>query len=146
MRAAADAACSARFDAVIAAGGDGTIHDVASGLLGSAIPLGIIPMGTANVFAREIGLPSSPDHIAMTLLNGKGARSAKQDDLAQRVPISSRVASCKIRQAQAIQPSCLAFSFAAAQASALNSERVTRAAGSSGPSSEHTSQGASPLR
>jgi diacylglycerol kinase family enzyme len=71
MRAAADAACSARFDAVIAAGGDGTVHDVASGLLGSPVPLGIIPMGTANVFAREIGLPSSPDHIARTLLNGK---------------------------------------------------------------------------
>ena len=71
MRAAADAACSARFDAVIAAGGDGTVHDVASGLLGSPLPLGIIPMGTANVFAREIGLPSSPDRIAMTLLNGK---------------------------------------------------------------------------
>jgi diacylglycerol kinase (ATP) len=71
MRAATDAACSARFDAVIAAGGDGTVHDVASGLLGSPTPLGIIPMGTANVFAREIGLPSSPDRIAMTLLNGK---------------------------------------------------------------------------
>ena len=57
MRAAADAALSARFDAVVAAGGDGTVHDVATGLLGTPVPLGIIPMGTANVFAREIGLP-----------------------------------------------------------------------------------------
>ena len=56
MRAAADAALSARFDAVVAAGGDGTVHDVATGLLGTPVPLGIIPMGTANVFAREIGL------------------------------------------------------------------------------------------
>jgi diacylglycerol kinase (ATP) len=71
MRAATEAACSARFDAIIAAGGDGTVHDVASGLLGSPVPLGIIPMGTANVFAREIGLPGSPDHIARTLINGE---------------------------------------------------------------------------
>jgi diacylglycerol kinase (ATP) len=71
MKVAADAALSARFDAVVAAGGDGTVHDVASGLLGTPIPLGIIPMGTANVFAREIDLTRSPDCIARTLLNGK---------------------------------------------------------------------------
>ena len=71
MRAAADAALSARFDVVVAAGGDGTVHDVATGLLGTPVPLGIIPMGTANVFAREIGVPTSPDRIAGMLLNGK---------------------------------------------------------------------------
>jgi diacylglycerol kinase (ATP) len=71
MKAAADAALSARFDAVVAAGGDGTVHDVATGLLGTRIPLGIIPTGTANVFAREVGVPTSPDRIASTLLNGK---------------------------------------------------------------------------
>jgi diacylglycerol kinase (ATP) len=70
MRAAADAAASARFHAVVAAGGDGTVHDVATGLLGSPTPLGIIPMGTANVFAREVGLSTSPDRIAATLVNG----------------------------------------------------------------------------
>ena len=55
MKAAAEAASSERFDAIVAAGGDGTVHDVAAGLLGTPIPLGIIPMGTANVFAREVG-------------------------------------------------------------------------------------------
>jgi diacylglycerol kinase (ATP) len=70
MRAAAQAAVSERFDAIVAAGGDGTIHDVAAGLLGTPIPLGIIPMGTANVFAREIGLPRSPERVANTLIDG----------------------------------------------------------------------------
>ena len=71
MRAAAQAAVSERFDAVVAAGGDGTIHDVAAGLLGTPVPLGIIPMGTANVFAREVGLPRSPQQVANTLMDGK---------------------------------------------------------------------------
>jgi len=71
MKATAEAAASERYDAIVAAGGDGTVHDAAAGLVGSLIPLGIIPTGTANVFAREIGLPRSPEQIASTLLNGK---------------------------------------------------------------------------
>ena len=47
------------------------MHDVASGLLGTPVPLGIIPMGTANVFAREVGVPTSSDRIAGTLMNGR---------------------------------------------------------------------------
>ena len=69
--AAADAARSGRFDAVVAAGGDGTVHDAAEGLVGHPMPLGIIPMGTGNVFAREINIPLTPGEIARTLLHGK---------------------------------------------------------------------------
>lgn len=67
---AAAAAASGRFDAVVAAGGDGTVHDVAAGLLDGGVPLGVIPLGTANVFAREIGLPGSPAALAEMLCRG----------------------------------------------------------------------------
>jgi len=69
-KVAGEAANSGRFDVVVAAGGDGTIHDVACGLIGTRCPLGIIPMGTANVFAREIGLDFSASGLADTLLSG----------------------------------------------------------------------------
>jgi diacylglycerol kinase (ATP) len=70
MRAASRAAQSGLFDAIIAAGGDGTVHDAAEAIVGDEIPLGIIPMGTANVFAREAGLPFSPRAVADVLLAG----------------------------------------------------------------------------
>lgn len=41
---------------ILAAGGDGTINEVASGMVNSAVPLGILPAGTANVLATELGL------------------------------------------------------------------------------------------
>jgi YegS/Rv2252/BmrU family lipid kinase len=71
MKAIAEAAQSGSFDAVVAAGGDGTVHDAAEGLVGHSVPLGIIPMGTGNVFARELNLPHSPDGLARALLRGE---------------------------------------------------------------------------
>ena len=59
------------WDAVVAAGGDGTCNEVARGLLGTAIPMGIIPTGTANVLAAEIGMGKSLESIAHTLAFGE---------------------------------------------------------------------------
>lgn len=48
------------YDRILAAGGDGTINHVVSALAETTIPLGIIPIGTVNVLARELGIPLDP--------------------------------------------------------------------------------------
>jgi len=56
---------------VVAAGGDGTIAEVANGLMGSTARLGVIPLGTANVLAHELDLPFAPKAVAAALAFGR---------------------------------------------------------------------------
>jgi len=56
---------------IIAIGGDGTINEVASSLLYSSIPLGIIPMGSGNGLARHLGIPLSFTKALDRAINGQ---------------------------------------------------------------------------
>jgi len=58
------------FDIVAAAGGDGTINEIVNGLRGTGVALGIIPLGTANVLADEIGLSKNIAKVAQALAAG----------------------------------------------------------------------------
>jgi len=66
-----------RYDIVAAVGGDGTVRDVAAGLAGSETPLAIIPNGTANVLAADLGIPVRAGDAADLL--HPGARTAPLD-------------------------------------------------------------------
>lgn len=56
------------FDLVVAMGGDGTVNEVANGLAGTTVPMGIIPGGGANVLARSLGIPEDPVEATGLLL------------------------------------------------------------------------------
>lgn len=58
------------IDIVVGAGGDGTINEIINGLAGSDIPLGVIPLGTVNVFALETGIPMDPARACDVILGG----------------------------------------------------------------------------
>jgi len=64
------AALARGYDLVIAAGGDGTVAGVAAGLVNSAIPMAIVPVGTGNALARELNIPLNVE-AALDLLVGE---------------------------------------------------------------------------
>ncbi len=69
-------AASACVDALLIAGGDGSLNEAVRGLLARAAPrpiLGVIPQGTVNVLAQELNLPRAPEALARIFLAGKTA-------------------------------------------------------------------------
>jgi diacylglycerol kinase (ATP) len=64
-------AVSGHFDAVVAVGGDGTVHEIARRLVGSRVALGIIPTGSGNGLARHLGIPTIPSEALVALTSSR---------------------------------------------------------------------------
>jgi YegS/Rv2252/BmrU family lipid kinase len=63
-------------DTVFACGGDGTIHDVIQGLADTPVALAILPFGTANALAHDLGIPLRPSAAAQIAVEGRVRRIA----------------------------------------------------------------------
>ena len=69
-RGQAESAVASGADLVLACGGDGTVTACAEGVTGTGVPLAIIPMGTGNLLARNIGVPMGLDEALAVALGG----------------------------------------------------------------------------
>ncbi len=64
----------AGFDTIIACGGDGTVHEVLQSIVGTDVKLGVVPLGTANALAADLGLIASPAKAMKILLKANPTR------------------------------------------------------------------------
>jgi diacylglycerol kinase family enzyme len=77
----AEEAARSDVDAVVAGGGDGTIRCVASHLSGGSIPLGVLPLGTLNHFARDLGIPNDLPGAIRVIAEGVAQERTRVVDL-----------------------------------------------------------------
>jgi YegS/Rv2252/BmrU family lipid kinase len=73
-RGLAEAAVKEQVDVVLASGGDGTVTACAEGVAGSGVPLAVLPAGTGNLLARNLGLPLALDQALAVALTGRDRR------------------------------------------------------------------------
>jgi diacylglycerol kinase family enzyme len=74
IRAAADSAVAAGAELIVAGGGDGTMSCVAGAVAGTAVRMGILPLGTLNHFARDLDIPADVGEAAEAIAAGKVRR------------------------------------------------------------------------
>jgi YegS/Rv2252/BmrU family lipid kinase len=70
-RGQAEAAVSAGVDLVIACGGDGTVTACAEAMAGTGVPLAVVPLGTGNLLARNLGVPMGLEDALEVALGGR---------------------------------------------------------------------------
>jgi diacylglycerol kinase family enzyme len=74
LRAAMQQAVDDGCTTLMAGGGDGTINTAASVIVGRPVQLGVLPLGTLNHFAKDLGIPLELDAAADVVLNGRECR------------------------------------------------------------------------
>lgn len=67
----AEEAVAAGYDVLVSHGGDGTAMQIAAALVGTGIPLGLVPGGTGNLLAGNLRLPRRPDAAARVIVRGR---------------------------------------------------------------------------
>jgi diacylglycerol kinase family enzyme len=67
---AAERASRGEIEGVVVGGGDGSIHTVAGVLAGTGIPLGVLPLGTLNHFAKDLGIPTDVEGAVAAIAKG----------------------------------------------------------------------------
>ena len=71
IAAGIEAAVAARPDVVVAGGGDGTVSSVAAALVDTGIALGVLPLGTLNHFAKDLGMPLELEAAVRAIVEGE---------------------------------------------------------------------------
>jgi diacylglycerol kinase family enzyme len=74
VAALADAAAHGNWRTVVAGGGDGTVNTIASKIIGTDKVLGVLPLGTLNHFARDLGIPTDLEEAARAIAAGQVAK------------------------------------------------------------------------
>ena len=72
--AAVQAAVASKPDVIVAGGGDGTVSAVSAGVVGTGIALGVLPLGTLNHFAKDLGLPLDVESAVVAIATGATTR------------------------------------------------------------------------
>ena len=122
---------ASRPDRVVVAGGDGTVGPVAELAGRLDVPLGVIPTGTANDFARAYGLPDDPQEAAVLAATGEHTRPLELGRLSDGRPFvnvaSAGLASVAARNAQPLKPRLGPLAYGVGAARAAASEAPLRA-------------------
>lgn len=74
LRRATSRAVDAGVELIVAVGGDGTVQQVAGSVAGTNVPLAIVPTGTGNLLAGNLGIGGKPEIAVQTALNGRPRR------------------------------------------------------------------------